>query len=48
MTEYEAAIELLKIILARDPGAAVDAVSGKERIFALFRECLDAVRGTRA
>ena len=41
MTDYEAALELLKMLLRIDPSAQTD----KAKILALYRECLAAVRG---
>jgi hypothetical protein len=41
MTEYEAAMKLLDLVLRVKP----DALQDKDRILALYRECLDAVRG---
>lgn len=41
MTEYEAALELLKMILRIEPEAQTD----KAKILALYRECLAAARG---
>jgi len=45
MTDYEAALELLKLVLEKCSDAALDAAGGKEQLFALYRECLAAVRG---
>lgn len=43
MSEQEVALELMKIIRAKDPQTAVQ--TGKDEILALYRECLAAVRG---
>lgn len=45
MNEYEVALKLLELVLAKDTTAALDAAAGKEKILALYRECLAAVRG---
>ncbi len=41
MTEYDAAMRLLDLVLRAKP----EALQDKAQILALFRECLAAVRG---
>lgn len=41
MTEYEAAMKLLDLVIRGKP----DALQDKDQILALYRECLAAVRG---
>lgn len=43
MSEQEVALELMKLIRAKDPQTAVQ--TGKDELLSLYRECLAAVRG---